>query len=76
MIESVIMMLIYICILALVIYLVIWVLGSIGVPIPDMVMKIIWIIFALICLLMVLRIVLPGLGGGKLFSQLSQVMLG
>jgi hypothetical protein len=73
MIESVITLLIYICVLALVVYLVIWVLGAIGVPIPAMVLKIVWIIFALMCLLMVLRL-LP-LGHGRLFSQLSQIMI-
>jgi hypothetical protein len=69
MIEAVITLLIYICVLALVVYLVIWVLGAIGVPIPAMVLKIVWIIFALMCLLMVLRL-LP-LGHGRLLSQIA-----
>jgi hypothetical protein len=69
MIEAIISLLIYICILALVVYLIIWVLGIIGVPIPDKVIQIVWVIVALVVILMVLRVVLPHLGvklvGGK-----------
>ncbi len=43
--------LITICIIAAVFYLVIWVLGQIGVPLPGQVIKILWVIFALIVLL-------------------------
>lgn len=60
MLEAVIMMLIYVCILALVVYLVIWVLGQIGVALPPQVIKILWVIAALIVLLMLVRLVLAG----------------
>lgn len=71
MIEGLITLLIYVCVLALVIYLVIWVLQSIGVPLPAMVIKIMWIIVALVVLLLILRLVLPGLGQGKLLGMLA-----
>lgn len=60
MIESVIMLLIYVCILALVVYLVIWVLGQIGVSLPPQVIKILWVIVALIVILLLARILLGG----------------
>lgn len=62
MIESVIMMLIYLCLLAIAFYLIIWVLGQIGVTIPDQVMKIIWVIVVLLVILMIVRTVLPAMG--------------
>lgn len=62
MIESLITLLIYVCILALVIYVVIWVLGEIGVTLPPQVVKIIWIIVALIVLLWLARVVLSAGG--------------
>jgi len=60
MIEALITMLIYICILALVVYLVIWVLGQIGIALPPQVVKILWVIVALVVLLMLVRLVLGG----------------
>ena len=65
MIASVIMFLIYVCILALIIYLIIWVLRDVlGVPIPAKVIQILWIIVALICILWLVQMVL---GGGNSF---------
>ena len=65
MIASVITFLIYICVLALVIYLIIWVLRDIlGVPIPAKVIQILWVIVALIAILMLVQMVL---GGGNSF---------
>lgn len=60
MLESVISILIYVCILALVVWLVIWVLGQIGVPLPAQVIRILWVIFALIVLLWFVRMFLGG----------------
>lgn len=62
MIESVIITLIYICIFALVVWLVIWVLQSVGVPLPAQVIKILWIIFGLLCLLWLAGLFLGGPG--------------
>lgn len=63
MIEGVIMLLIYVCLLALVIYVVLWVLEQLGIALPPMVVKILWIIVALIVLLMLVKLVLSGSGG-------------
>ena len=65
MIASVITLLIYICILAIVVYLIIWVLGIIGVPIPAKVVQLLWVIVALIAILMLVNMVLGG-GGFRL----------
>lgn len=66
MLASVITFLIYICVLALVIYLIIWVLRDvIGLPIPAKVIQILWVIVALIVILWLVQMVLPG-GGATL----------
>lgn len=65
MLSAVITFLIYVCILALVIYLIIWVLRDIvGVPIPPKVIQILWVIVALVCILFLVQTVLGGGGGG------------
>jgi hypothetical protein len=51
MVDAVIYALITICVIVLVIWLIIWVLGSIGVPLPANVLKVIWVIVALVCIL-------------------------
>jgi hypothetical protein len=61
MLTSVIMMLIYVCVVALVFYLIIWVLRDVlGLPLPAKVIQILWVIFALIVILMLLQM----FGGG------------
>ena len=62
MIEAVIQLLIYIVILAIVVYLVVWVLGIVGVPIPAKVLQLIWVVVALIAILLLVRMVLPHAG--------------
>lgn len=62
MIEALITFLIYACVIALVVYLLIWVLGIIGVALPPKVIQILWVIVALVILLYALRILLPGIG--------------
>ena len=63
MLSAVITFLIYICILAIVIYLVIWVLRDvIGLPIPERVIQLLWVIVALIAILMLVQMVLGGGG--------------
>jgi Flp pilus assembly protein protease CpaA len=65
MLASVITFLIYICLLAIVIYLIVWVLRDIlGVPIPEKVIQILWVIVALIAILMLVQMVM---GGGNSF---------
>ena len=63
MITSVITFLIYICILAIVIYLVIFVLRDvIGLPIPAKVIQLLWVIVALIAILWLVQMALGGGG--------------
>lgn len=62
MIESVIMMLIYLCLLAIAVYLVIWVLEQIGISIPANIMKLLWVIVILVVVLMIVRTFLPAIG--------------
>lgn len=75
MLEGVITALIYICVLALVIYLVLWVLETVaGVGIPAKVVQIIWIVFALVAILILVRLLLPG--GGRLLGALATPLFG
>ena len=60
MIASIITLLIYVVILAIVVYLVIWVLGIIGVPIPEKVIQLLWVIVALVAILMLVNMVMGG----------------
>ena len=63
MLASVITFLIYICILAIIIYLVIFVLRDvIGLPIPAKVIQLLWVIVALIAILWLVQLVLGGGG--------------
>ena len=74
MIEAIIYALIYICLLALVIYLILWVLGTVvGVALPPKVVQIIWVIFALVCILILVQLVLPR--AGFHLGRLSQAVL-
>lgn len=62
MLESVIVFLIWCCVVALAIYLVIYVLRDvIGLPLPPKVIQILWVIFALVVILWLVQMVLPGL---------------
>ena len=60
MLEAVIYALIYLALLVLVIYVILWVLGQIGVNLPPQVIRIIWVIVALVALLIIVQTVLPG----------------
>ncbi|HYV34095.1 MAG TPA: hypothetical protein VE988_00235 [Gemmataceae bacterium] len=73
MFESVILLLIQICFVVAVAYVVIWVLGQLGVALPEMVIKIFWIIVVLIVLLLLYRMLAPALSHGKLFGLLDAV---
>ena len=59
MIEAVIRFLIGLCLLVAAVFLVLWVMSSIGIAIPYMVVKIIWVIVALIAILMLVRLLRP-----------------
>lgn len=73
MLESVIIFLIYVCVLALIVYLVIYVLRDVlGLPIPPKVIQILWVIIALIVILWLVQMVLGG--GGLRLPSLSSVL--
>ena len=70
MLATVITFLIYVCVLAIVIYLVLWVLRDvIGLPIPAKVVQLLWVIVALIVILWLVQMVL-GAGGSMRFPSL------
>ena len=59
MIESIIWLLIYICLVVGVAWLVLWVLGQIGVALPAQVVKVFWVICVLFILLLLWHTVGP-----------------
>jgi len=70
MLASVITFMIYVCVLALVIYLILWVLRDVlGLPIPAKVIQILWVIVALIVILWLVQMVLGG-GGMTRFPSI------
>jgi hypothetical protein len=76
MLESVIMFLITVCVIAIVVYLVIWVLRDVlGLPLPGKVIQILWVIFALIVILFLVRLILPLAGGKRILGDLATVLL-
>jgi hypothetical protein len=62
-IERVIRALIYIAVLVLCVFLIFWFLSAIGLLIPFMVERIVWVIVALIAILVLVRLFWPLLGG-------------
>lgn len=66
MIESIIWLLIYLLVLGLVFYLVVWVLGILGIAIPPNVMKIVGAIIFLIVLLWFISAIMGGAGVPRL----------
>jgi hypothetical protein len=69
MVENVIILLIYICLLVGLVYLGQWVLGKLGIPIPSMLMNIVWVIVVLIVILLCWRALSPFIGGRGLFPR-------
>lgn len=66
MIEALITLLIYVCLVVAACWLVIWVLEQIGVPLPAQVIKIFWVIVGLICLLLMWHMIGPAISHGHL----------
>ena len=65
MIGSVITFLIFVCLLAIVIYLIFFIVAPpfrdiIGLPIPEKVIQLLWVIVALIAILMLVNMVMGG----------------
>lgn len=63
MFGQVIRTLIYVCLMALAFYLCVWVLGIIGLPIPQFAVMILGVIFVLVCILILYRLWAPWIGG-------------
>ena len=68
-VERIIRALLYLCCLALGFYLVLWVLSSIGIHLPAMVVNILTVMFVLIAILVLVRLFWPVLSGFKLFPS-------
>lgn len=66
--SAIIYFLISVCILALIVYVVFWVLETIGVPIPPQIKNIVWVIVALLVLLWLVDL----LTGGAHMPQLMR----
>ena len=65
---AVLWFLVCLCILVGVGWLVIWVLGQLGIPVPPMVVKIVMLVIALLCLIYFLTLIAGG--GGVSFPAL------
>jgi hypothetical protein len=59
MVEAVIRFLVTVCLIALCVFLVLWVFASVGIVLPPVVVKIIWIIVALVAVLFLIRLLRP-----------------
>lgn len=59
MIETVIMAMIYLVLLAIAVYIILWVLEQIGIAIPPQIMKLIWVLVVLVVLLVIFRTFAP-----------------
>jgi len=69
MFGAIIRALIYICFLALGYYVILWVLGAIGIMLPHMVVVIFGVILALIAILVLYQLFSPWIGGYQWFPQ-------
>ena len=64
MIEAVIQALIYIVVLAIVVYLVLWVIQTVaGIALPEKIVQLVWVVFILVCLLILFRLLPIKLAG-------------
>lgn len=66
MFESVIMLLIYIALVVGLAYLVLWVLGQLGIALPPRLVQVFWVIVVLIVVLLLWRMVGPAISSGRL----------
>lgn len=62
MFEAIISFLITICIFAIIVYIIIWVLGAIGLNIPPRIIQLFWVIVLLVAMLYLAKLVGPHLG--------------
>ena len=61
MIEAVIYAMIYLALVVLAVYVILWIIGELGIQLPAQVVKILWLIVALVALLIIVQTVVPGL---------------
>jgi hypothetical protein len=64
MVEQVIWLLIYLALLVGLVYLVLWTLTALGLSLPPMIVRVIWVIAVLIAILLLWRALSPLIGGG------------
>jgi hypothetical protein len=69
MVENVIFLLIYIVLIVGLVYLGVFVMGRLNIPIPAMLMNIVWLIVVLIIILLCWRALSPFVGGRGLFPR-------
>jgi hypothetical protein len=65
--EALIRALIYLCLIALAFFLCLWVLSSLGVALPSMVIVILKVIFVLVAILILVRLFMPFVSGTTWF---------
>lgn len=63
MFEALVRFLIAVCVLAIAVFLVIWVFGVLGIMLPAHIIQIIWVIVVLVCILLLYRFLRPYVGG-------------
>jgi hypothetical protein len=66
--EAVIRALLYLCVIALLFFLCVWVLGQLGVALPYMVLNILKVMFVLIAILILVRLFWPFASGYNWFG--------
>lgn len=71
MFEHIIILLIQICLVVAACWLIIWVLGKLGVELPERVVQILWVVVVLIVILLLYRMLAPVLFGGRLFGFIN-----
>jgi len=67
--ERVIRALLYLCVIALCFFLILWVLGQLGIALPSMVIVILKVMFVLIAILILVRLFWPLVGGFNLWGD-------
>jgi hypothetical protein len=67
--ERVIRALLYLCVIALCFFLIIWVLGQLGIALPIMVITILKVMFVLVAILILVRLFWPLVGGINLWGD-------
>lgn len=67
--ERVIRALLYLCVIAICFYLIVWVLGVLGIALPHMVLTILKVMFVLIAILVLVRLFYPVLSGVSLWGD-------